>query len=38
MIEYISGKLIKKNTDSIIIDVNGLGYKLYIMTQLKKIR
>ena len=30
MIEYITGKVIRKKIDSIIIDVNGLGYKLYI--------
>jgi len=30
MIEYISGKLIKKQTNSIIVDVNGLGYKIHI--------
>ena len=30
MIEYISGILIRKKTDNIIVDVNGLGYKLYI--------
>jgi Holliday junction DNA helicase RuvA len=30
MIDYISGILIRKKTDNIIIDVNGLGYKLYI--------
>ena len=30
MIEYITGKVIRKKTDSIIVDVSGLGYKLYI--------
>jgi holliday junction DNA helicase RuvA len=30
MIDYISGILIRKKTDNIIIDVNGLGYRLYI--------
>ena len=30
MIEYISGKLIKKETNNIIVDVHGLGYKIYI--------
>jgi len=30
MIEYISGILIKKETNFIIIDVNGMGYKIFI--------
>ena len=30
MIEYITGRVIRKKIDSIIVDVNGLGYKLYI--------
>jgi len=30
MIEYITGKIIRKYTDNIILDVNGLGYKLFI--------
>jgi len=30
MIEYISGKLIKKEIDNVVIDVHGLGYKIYI--------
>ena len=30
MIEYITGKLIKKETDNIIVDVHGLGYKINI--------
>ena len=30
MIEFISGKLIKKQADSIIIDVSGVGYKIFI--------
>ena len=30
MIEYISGTLIKKKTNYIIVDVNGMGYKILI--------
>ena len=30
MIEYITGKLIKKETNNIIVDVHGLGYKINI--------
>ena len=30
MIEYISGTLIKKKTNYIIVDVNGIGYKISI--------
>lgn len=30
MIEYISGVIIKKNTNNVIVDINGLGYKVNI--------
>ena len=30
MIEFISGKLIKKNPDYIVVDVSGIGYKINI--------
>jgi Holliday junction DNA helicase RuvA len=30
MIEYISGIIIKKNTNNVIVDINGLGYKVNI--------
>lgn len=29
MFSYISGKLIEKNTDSVVIDVMGIGFKIY---------
>jgi Holliday junction DNA helicase RuvA len=32
MIAYISGKLVEKNTESVIIDVNGMGYRVLIPT------
>ena len=30
MIEFISGKLFKKNPGEIVINVNGIGYRIYI--------
>ena len=30
MIEFISGKLIKKESNSILVDVSGIGYKIFI--------
>ena len=30
MIEFISGKLIKKESNSILVDVSGVGYKIFI--------
>tara|TARA_Y100000590_G_scaffold469996_1_gene661194 strand:- start:2498 stop:3082 length:585 start_codon:yes stop_codon:yes gene_type:complete len=30
MIEFLSGKLIKKKSDFIVIDVSGIGYKVFI--------
>ena len=30
MIEFISGSLVEKNPNTVIIDVNGIGYKIYI--------
>ena len=30
MIDFISGKLRRKSIDSIVIDVNGIGYRLYV--------
>lgn len=29
MFSYISGKLTEKNTDSVVIDVSGVGFKIY---------
>ena len=30
MIEFISGKLSRKSTDNVVVDANGIGYKVYI--------
>jgi len=32
MIAYVSGKLVEKNTESVVVDVNGLGYRVHIPT------
>jgi len=32
MIAYVSGTLVEKNTESVIIDVNGIGYFVHIPT------
>lgn len=32
MIAYVSGTLVEKNTESVIIDVNGIGYYVHIPT------
>ncbi len=30
MIEFISGNLVEKNPNTVIVDVNGIGYKIFI--------
>ena len=33
MYSYIKGELAEINTDNIVIDVNGIGYMIYISSQ-----